>query len=109
MTWPDIQDPAKVVEKFTKAQIKSRFESGKQISRPKHTRGRYQWSLEWTALHEDDWALLKLAFNSDIGTSFEWTHPRSQITYTVRYAEDTLEGAFIYPCFYAVTIELEEE
>ena len=66
--------------------IKSAFESGYVLTRARFTRQRLTFKISYTLLSNADKALLEahLASVLDI-TPFDWTHPVSAVTYSVRY------------------------
>ena len=91
MAWPIIPAPTKITARYVKAQHKSRFETGRVLSRAKHARGRRVWELSWTALSQAHLELLLAAFEADQGGVFDWTHPLTLQTHTVGYGADEIE------------------
>lgn len=109
MPWPSISTPNyPLSEEVSYPQVKTEFESGTVQSRPKWTRERRKFTLQWSAMTEAHWALLEAAFIADQGTSFSWTNPASSVVYTVRYSEDSLKSSVTQPGRRSVQVALEE-
>ncbi|TCL76816.1 hypothetical protein EDC14_100198 [Hydrogenispora ethanolica] len=91
IVFPAIAAPVyPLTEEWEDVGIASSFEDGSEISRPRFTRSRGKWTLSWTALREADYQQL-MTFWRDTARGksmvFDWTHPVTGITYTVRFAE----------------------
>jgi len=110
MSWPTIQRPESIKVAFYKKQHKSTFETGRVVTRAAHAAGRYKFILYWDAISKTDLDLLISAFESDQGSSFTWTHPRTNVSYTVTYGNDQIQYDEHYRTVdpYSVTVELNE-
>lgn len=66
--------------------IKSKFESGYVLTRARFTRERKIFNVSYSLLSNDNKALLEAHIDDvlDIST-FSWTHPVTNVSYTVRY------------------------
>jgi len=91
--FPSIANPSEFVQTYRKGQIKGRFEDGTVFSRAKETRARFKFTLSWKSLSGTDYIALITFFNSNIGTTFTYTHPLTSTEYTVRFAQDELPKA----------------
>lgn len=110
MAWPSINPPNQIRARYIKKQYKSTMETGTVISRAAWSSGKRIWVLSWNALPETDLNSLLAAFESDQGTTFSWTHPKTSVAYTVGYNSDEIEydlNAKYYDR-YQVVVELEE-
>lgn len=71
-------------------QIRTEMESGLVRSRPKHTRSRHMFTLGWRNLKQSEYDTLKTFFTTNIGTTFTFYHPLTNIPYLVRFVSDEL-------------------
>ena len=109
MAFPSIQSPAYPLgESSFKRQIRVPFESGHVHSRAGATVARKIWQLNWKMLPESEYQTLLTFFEANIGGTFSWTHPVTETTYTVRFAEDTLQGNIPFRGYREVSLKLEE-
>lgn len=111
MAFPDIQNPSKISESHNRAKLRSQFEAGYVHQRPKWTRSRKKFTLDWNLLPEADLITLLNDFDTNQGSSFSWTHPTRDTTYTVMYSGDAVEYDLSYESvgkYYSVSIGLEE-
>jgi len=110
MAWPSIAAPTRIQAKHIKGQHKSKMETGRVISGAKHVVGMLSLTLYWDAMTQTDLNSLLAAHESDAGGTFSWTHPLTNVTYTVGYAEDEiahdLSGAKVNR--YEVQVALEQ-
>lgn len=110
MAWPSIEDPSEISAAWFKGQKKTRFETGRQISRAMHNTGRRRWNLVWQSMSQTDLDALLTAAESDTGETFSWTHPLTAESYTVGYAAEEitfkLSGKSVNR--YEVRVALEE-
>lgn len=88
--FPDIKTPNSYSETPTKSQIKSEFENGDVISRPRYSRGRMTMTIGWDNLPNSDYTTLKEFFYDNQGLTFTWTHPITSEDYTVRFSDDDI-------------------
>jgi hypothetical protein len=75
-----------IEESIESSSIKSKFEAGYVLTRARFTRQRNIFKLSYSLLSNADKILLKAHMDTvlDIST-FDWTHPVSSVTYSVRY------------------------
>ena len=71
-----------------KKQEKTPMESGKVQSRVAHTLSKKMFTIGWKWLTFADYTLLETFFVENIGTTFPWTHIHTDVSYTVRFADD---------------------
>lgn len=109
--FPSIQLPSGRKRKYVKAQLKTDFEAGYVLSRAKHTRGRWVWTLTWETISLSDFAILLAHFDENVGSAFTCAYDMLNETSdkTVRYASDELEAENTYKGYCKVSIQLEEE
>ena len=105
--WPDIQGPSTLTERPRKKQVRSDFEAGYVQSRAQWTRTRREFELGWNAMHADDKATLEAFFSANQGSTFDWQHPDGT-TYTVRFADDSIEFDHRAAKLWQCSIMLEE-
>lgn len=73
-------------ESVEQSSIKSRFEAGYVLTRARFTRERKKFGIAYTLLSNADYTLLKAHVDSVLDiTPFDWTHPVSSVTYSMRY------------------------
>lgn len=76
--------------------LRTPAEAGYVETRPRFTRARRSWGLNYPSLPDDDvttlraWELTTLRNGAD---AFDWTHPLSAATYTVRLGTDLIKYA----------------
>jgi len=69
--------------------VRSDFEGGYEITRPRWTRTRKLFSVRYKTLPDADKTLLDTFMDTVSGgaDAFTWTHPKTSVTYTVRFAK----------------------
>ena len=89
--------------------IASTTEEATTITRAKTTKMPMSFSLKWKILNITQYEILINFFKQTRGGTipFQWVHPLSKKTYTVRFNE-TVKSTFTNPCYYAVTFSLKE-
>lgn len=116
MAWPSIASPhLKYPEEWDDPAMRSEMEGGYTLTRPRYTRIRRTWQLEWRAMSATDYALLTAFYVSTHGgsDSFAWTTPTDGASKTVRFS-GPLKAAMIVPAnnvqvaLYSVSCSLEE-
>lgn len=108
--WPSIMAPSfPLDESIYKPQVRSEFEAGYVQTRPRATRERRIFKLNWLALPTADWATLDAFFVANIGGTFTWTNPEDSQSYTVRFADDSLESQIRSNGLRTVSLTLEED
>ena len=108
-TFPNIEKPSGMTERTVKGQYKTEFEAGYVQSRAKWTRSRKIFALSWTAMEDADKVLLEVFFDNNLGATFNWTHPVSSTTYTVRFVEDELPAQYVPVNHWQIDLTLEEQ
>ena len=108
-TWPNIEKPSRMIERTKKAQIKSDMAAGYVQSRAKWTRTRKVFELSWNAMSDADKNILEDFFTENIGDTFEWTHPLTNTTYTVRFGDGELSASYVYVLRWKIDLVLEEQ
>lgn len=107
--WPNIQLPLSITETTLDPTISSEMEDGIVVTRPRYTRIRRRWELNWQNLIAVDYQTLRAFYYTQKGgaLSFSWTHPTERVTFTVRFSGD-LSGKAAPMGVYSVTLTLEE-
>jgi len=93
--WPSIaQCSSDLFEQYPqRGQVRTEFENGAVQSRARATSTRWVFVLGWRALSQTDYATLCTFFDTNLGTTFSWTHPITSTVYTCRFSEDRLPPA----------------
>ena len=108
--WPDIQLPLNITETTLNPAIASEMEDGIVVTRPRYTRIRRRWELNWQNMREADYKTLRSFYEAQKGgsLSFAWINPVGNNTVsTVRFSGD-LTGKAAPMGVYSVTVTLEE-
>ena len=108
--FPTIRLPSGLEEELENPAIRSEMESGIIISRPRYTRLRKIFTLEWQNLNGTDYRTLKSFFIARLGggEAFTWTHPKEGITFTVRFNGDSFRAKHTEMDFWNLSIRLEQ-
>jgi len=80
-------------EKPRKRQVKTSFESGHVLSRAAATQMKRVFTIGWPSMLRTDYNLLVAFFNTYQGSTFNFTHPITDVVYTVGFMEDELPEA----------------
>lgn len=90
--------------------VSSESESGVKITRRRSFAAKGSWSVAWAAMPYSEYVVLKTFFNTVAGDTFSWTNPLDSISYTVRFADDTvLPAQVVTPSKHmSVSFTLEE-
>lgn len=87
--WPNIQKPSyNLTEDPEDAVIRSDFDAGYEITRPRFTRNRATFGLSWNAMKSADKATLATFYTTTTVNGslyFTWTHPDDGVSHTVRF------------------------
>lgn len=109
--WPNIQKPSyDLSEKPEDAVIRTQFEAGYEITRPRFTRNRATFGLSWNSMRAADKATLATFYTTTTvngSLSFTWTHPDDGTTHTVRFTEPP-QYTLIAVGLYRVSVTLRE-
>ncbi len=92
---PDSKD---FVESLENTALRTELEGGYIATRPKHTRApRRMFKIVYRYLDNTDKGLLETHWNTQRGGSlaFDWVHPQTGTTFTVRYKSDKLEFRYV--------------
>lgn len=95
-------------EEIVKPIIKSEFDGNYAQTRPRFTRSTINFSLKFKSMLIADKTTLQAFFSANSGSSFDWLNPTDAVTYTVRFAEDSLSFRHMGAGYYETTIELEQ-
>ena len=110
MAFPDIQHPSRIEVSHHRKKVRSDFEAGYVQQRPRWTRSRKKFNLRWDLLPEADLTTLLDHFDNNQGSTFNWTHPIRNTTYTVMYSGDSINYDLSADRvkYYSASVELEE-
>ena len=98
-------------ETTTYKTLKSPFEDGYQLTRPLWTKPKKEWHIVYKYLSDSDYQTLRDFFeNSALGgaVSFNWTNPVDNMSYEVRFKEDSLKAEYVTVGYWDVEFDLEE-
>ena len=88
--------------------IKSNFEAGYVLARARHTRQRKTFKVNYILMSDEDKVLLEAHIDSVLDiTPFTWVHPKTSVSYTVRYQSVPQFQYVQYP-YWAVNFILEQ-
>jgi hypothetical protein len=115
-TWPTIaQANFEYPEEWDDPAIRSEMEGGYTITRPRYTRIRRKWNLQWNAMSGTDYGLLTAFWAATRGgsLSFSWTCVTDGTTKTVRFAAPLKDTLLVWSATaakrkYQVAVSLEE-
>jgi len=109
-TFPASPSPSfPITEEFNKPQIRSEFGAGYVHSRPKFSKSRSIWKLVWRSLPEVDYQIIRAFFEANVGLLFDWVNPLDTVTYSVRFANDSLNSSAFVNKQRSLELTLEEE
>jgi len=95
-------------ESTQKAVIKSEYNGGYEIQRPRYTRTRKQFTLGFNKLTETEKLTLESFMMDNQGLAFNFTHPTTSTVYSVRNTSDKVDFTFVHPFYYSATIAIKE-
>lgn len=117
--FPTIQPPSYPLKnKIEDVSLQSTMENGITISRPKFTRARETFNLQWNALPANDFSLLRTFFKTVVyggSQSFQWTYPQivgdpyAGQAFAVRFAGGTIEFTTSTPGYYTGELVIQED
>jgi phage-related protein len=89
--------------------IRTEMESGIVQTRPRFTRTRRKWQLSWDYMGGSSYRTLRSFYQEARGgsTSFMWTHPTEQLSFTVRFNSEIESSNQSYD-YWRVTVSIEE-
>lgn len=98
-----------IKEQIINSAISSPFENGMVQVRPRFTRDRRRWSINYKALTEAEKIIVKNFYLSVSGGSyyFTWVNPMDNSEHTVRFVSD-LDIVQITGNYYTLSFDLEE-
>lgn len=87
--WPNIQNPSfPLKEDPEDAVIRTEFDAGYEQTRPRFTRNRTTYSLEWPAMKGVDLAALLTFYKTTLANGaaiFDWTYPGTSTVHAARF------------------------
>jgi len=112
-SWPSwIAEPRFPIAEVTMfPALKTQKDAAYVQQRKKWTVPKRTWSLDWddkVSMKEADFQSLLSFFIAKQGSSFFWTHPATNVTYTVMFDQDELETSILYPGYRTVNVKLRE-
>jgi len=117
--FPNIQQPSYPLKnKVEDVSLQSTMESGITISRPKFTRARETFTLQWNALPAADFYLLRTFYKTAVyggSQSFQWTYPQingdpySGQAFSVRFTGGVIEFTTSSPGYYSGGLVIQED
>ena len=96
-------------EVFEENTLRSPMESGITITRPRFTKVRKRFTLRYSYLTETEILSLQ-SFEQEMGGSypFNWTHPRTNISYQVRFTAPVQYRTISNPTMWSANFSLQE-
>jgi hypothetical protein len=95
-------------EETYKPQTRIEFDANYVQSRPRSTRAVDKFNLNWNQMPEDQYQVLKAFFIANQGTLFDWIHPITGVTYSVRFSSDSMKSRITETYNRQVSIALEQ-
>ena len=112
-TWPAIAEPIFPIKEATEFPTVRSDKEGPYVQmRRKWTRSKKTFQLEWdekVSLSEADYQILRQFFIENQGDNFTWTHPATNIVYTVVFDQDSLGTTIVVPGYRALSVNLREQ
>lgn len=92
-----------------KEALRSESEAGYTMSRPRYTKAKKSFTLNYSAIKNEDYAILEAFFEANQGLNFTFTHPIDLTkSYTVIFAMDELKAKPVSAGRCSTTVELRE-
>ena len=109
-TYPSIPVPDYPIKQDVMYDIISTDMPGKERTRARHTTSKRSWILKYSKIHGGDCTYLWNFFIARKGQheSFTFVHPETAVSYTARFAMDSLKREEIAENLFNVTIDLLE-
>lgn len=118
INFPNIKAPAYPFgAKIEDVSLQSKMEDGTVVSRARFTRARETFILNWSALPDADYSLLRTFFKTTVkggSESFNWTHPTvsgdpySGQTFTARFVAGDINFSNTAPGIWSGQITIQE-
>jgi len=107
--WPDIQLPSGIEETTPDVAIRSEFDDGSVLTRPRYSRMRRTWSLTWANLIGADYRTLRTFYEVQKGgsLSFTWNNPLENQNFIVRF-NGNLTAKYTDSDCWNITLKIEE-
>lgn len=103
------QNPSYPMEmSYVKTKLVSQMEDGVTQVRPKFTKGRRTFKLQWNALPETQYQDFEDYFEANQGKTFSWTDPFTTTSYTVYFVDDELKSTAVSYNLRRVSVTLQE-
>jgi len=111
-TWPTIAEPIyPIKEKTLFPVVRTDKEAPYMQARKRWTSSKKIWTLTWdekVSLTETDYQTLETFFLANQGLAFSWTHYATNVTYTVMFDQDDLDGDILVPGYRTLTVSLRQ-
>lgn len=109
MSYPTIPEP-RVGSKDSKniPLITSESEGSYKKVRRRSTKALNSFTLDYTSITESEFAILDAYFETYIGTSFDFVHPKTNVTYSCTFETETLEKTYLAGGFISTSVKLME-
>ena len=92
-----------------KGALRSESEAGYTMSRPRFTKSKKSFTLNYTAIKNEDYATLEAFFEANQGSNFSFSHPIDPSkSYTVTFAIDELKAKPVSAGRCSTVVELIE-
>ena len=92
-----------------KGALRSESEGGYTMSRPRSTKSKKSFTLNYSAIKNEDYAILEEFFVTNQGSNFTFTHPIDlNKSYTVIFNMDELKAKPVSAGRCSTTVELKE-
>lgn len=106
--FPSIPDPVKLSESTIGSIVTAEFDNNMIQQRATTTRKRKSFEATYK-IDLTDFATLESFFSANLGTSFAWTHPISNIVYTVVFSSSSLDASYLKWDLVEVSLSIEEQ
>jgi hypothetical protein len=114
MAFPSLtREPTSVIKENIDNSIKVSFDGGYEHRRPRYTRVRYRYSLNYDYIPEDDRNAIHSHFSA-VGThtpfnwTDRWTDPQNPVALSVRYEEPPKTELLVAGWYKVSTIQISE-
>ncbi len=106
--FPNIAPPSGFSEKTLTHRTKKKSDSGHTRLRPKGSKPKKEFTLDWEVITSADKATLDVFFDTYQALDFVYTHFETAVLYTVFFEEDDLDFTYVTDGYWQIKLTLAE-
>lgn len=103
-----IADPTQMSRKIKSYRVEKTSSAGYHQMRPIGSTPRYEWTITWDKMSEEDYNTLSAFFMTYNTESFNWTHPTTSTVYEVYFTDADLEDDYVHLCRWNISITISQ-